>query len=56
MGVQHELGREVEHICVLIYNICLIVRLNSCEKGKSEEWVEGSNEMVRISQNSMNWV
>ena len=27
------------------------VRLNSCEKGKSEEWVEASNEMVRISTN-----
>ena len=27
------------------------VRLNSCEKGKSEEWVEASNEMVRNSTN-----
>ena len=26
------------------------VRLNSCEKGKSEEWVEASNEMVRNTQ------
>ena len=26
------------------------VRLNSCDKGKSEEWVEASNEMVRNTQ------